>query len=166
MSRGKSTLAIGALASPRVLEWANQQGFSTANLSLIPQQTAMLGQFLEHMPNQMLDSLAEGGALNQLMGSRSGLSIMKGLPQMNHQQLNEFWIDEGFSEQNITTNKGDTNPWYEELWEGKNLDERNEIIAGLGEEEIETLSSQEGAWEPTSTTASAPNTDADELKIA
>ena len=162
MSRGKSTqgLAIGQIVEPRVRAWASQQGFSLANVPGIPQLSATLNQFVGHMPNKMLDSLVESGGLYELTGRSSGLS------KMNHQQLNEFWIDEGFGEQNITTDGGDINPWNKELWEDKNLDERNEIIAGLSPKERDALSSQEGAWEPTSTTASAPNTAADELKIA
>ena len=158
MSRGKG-LAIGQIVEPRVRAWASQQGFSLANVPGIPQLSATLNQFVGHMPNKMLDSLVESGGLYELTGRSSGLS------KMDYNQLNEFWIDEGFGEQNITTSKGAKNPWNKELWEDGDLETRTTTIEGLGEKERETLSSQEGAWEPTSTTASAPNTDADELKI-
>ena len=162
MSRGKSTqgLAIGQIVEPRVRVWAGRMGASLANAPGIPQLSASLNQFVGHMPDQMIDNLVESGGLHQLTGRSSGLS------KMNHQQLNEFWIDQGFGEQNITTSKGAKNPWNEALWEDGDLETRASTIGGLSARERETLSSQEGAWEPTSTTASAPNTAADELRIA
>ena len=159
MSQG---LTIGASADPRFRAFARKRGIPLANP---PQQSATLNQFVGHMPDQMIDNLVESGGLHQLTG-RSSLSWRPGLSKMDYNQLNEFWIDQGFGEQNITTSKGAKNPWNEALWEDGDLEKRASTIAGLSARERKALSSQEGAWDPTSTTASAPNTAADELKIA
>ena len=89
------------------------------------------------------------------------------LHKLSHNDLNSIYLKAGLIEQSITTDGGDPNPWNKALWGNENqYGRRDEIIAGLGGEEVEFLSTQSNAWEPTATTPSAPNNLADELTIA
>ena len=126
-------------------QWLAQSGFGGH------QQSATLNQFMGHVPEQMIGDLLKNTDKFQLI-KNSSEAFKTGLRGANYSQLNEFWIDQGFGEQNITTSKGAKNPWNEALWEDGDLETRTATIKGLGEGEREALSSQSNAWEPPVTT--------------
>ena len=126
-------------------------------------RTSPYQQFQQMMPQKTaaaIQNSGKGRLMNVLPEFRS-----PSIHNVSFKQLNDFFVNNDMMSQNITTNKGDPNPWNKALWGNENqYGRRDEIIAGLGGEEVEFLSTQSSAWEPTVTTPSAPNND--ELKIA
>ncbi len=122
-------------------------------------------QFQQMMPQKTaaaIQNSGKGRLMNALPEFRG-----PGIHNVSFKQLNDFFVNNDMMSQNITTNKGDPNPWNKALWGNENqYGRRDEIIAGLGGEEVEFLSTQSNAWEPTVTTPSAPNKLTDELTIA
>ena len=125
--------------------------------------TSPYQRFQQMMPEGTATAIAESGK-GQLMAN---LPTFNNPHNLSFKQLNDFHVNNDMMSQNITTNKGDPNPWNKALWGNENqYGRRDEIIAGLGGEEVEFLSTQSNAWEPTVTTPSAPNKLTDELTIA
>ena len=111
-------------------------------------------------PYQRFQQMMPEGTATAIANSGKG-QLMANLPTFNNphnlsfKQLNDFHVNNGMMSQNITTDGGDLNPWLEAHWVGSNagpIESRKKIIEGLGEGEIEALSSQSNAWEPPVTT--------------
>ncbi len=128
-------------------------------------RTSPYQQFQQMMPQQTAAAIQNSGK-GRLMNA---LPTFNNPHNLSFKQLNDFFVNNDMMPQNVTTDRGDLNPWNEAHWVGSNaspIESRKQIIAGLGKEETEFLSSQSNAWEPTVTTPSAPNNLADELTIA
>ena len=115
-------------------------------------------QFQQMMPQKTAAAIQNSGK-GRLMNA---LPTFNNPHNLSFKQLNDFFVNNDMMPQNVTTDRGDLNPWNEAHWVGSNaspIESRKQIIAGLGKEETEFLSSQSNAWEPTVTTPSAPNND-------
>ncbi len=116
-------------------------------------RTSPYQQFQQMMPEGTAAAIANSGK-GQLMANLPTFNNPT-IDNLSFKQLNDFHVNNGMMSQNITTDGGDLNPWLEAHWVGSNagsIESRKKIIKGLGEGEIEALSSQSNAWEPPVTT--------------